>query len=94
MADENDFGQVTVSWGASTLDSDGGQLTGLTGYTVFRSKGSTNSFQPVATVDASTRQYVDSGLEELTTYYYTVSAADDAGNESARAQSPACPGSD
>ena len=74
VADENDFGQVTVSWNASTLDSDGGQLTGLTGYTVFRSKGSTNSFQPVATVDASTRQYVDSGLEELTTYYYTVSA--------------------
>ena len=87
VADENDFGQVTVSWGASTLDSDGGQLTGLTGYTVFRSKGSTNSFQPVATVDATTRQYVDTGLEELTTYYYTVSAADDSGNESARAQS-------
>ena len=87
VADENDFGQVTVSWNASTLDSDGGQLTGLTGYTVFRSKGSTNSFQPVATVDATTRQYVDTGLEELTTYYYTVSAADDSGNESARAQS-------
>ena len=84
VADENDFGQVTVSWNASTLDSDGGQLTGLTGYTVFRSKGSTNSFQPVATVDANTRQYVDTGLEELTTYYYTVSAGDEAGNESAR----------
>jgi len=85
LADEADFGRVTVSWGASTLDVGGGQLTGLSNYTVFRSKGSTNSFQPVASLDANTRQFVDTGLEELTTYFYTVTAVDEAGNESARA---------
>ncbi|MFT5373583.1 MAG: fibronectin type 3 domain-containing protein [Candidatus Latescibacterota bacterium] len=85
LADEVDFGRVTVSWGASTLDVGGGQLTGLANYTVFRSKGSTNSFQPVASLDANTRQLVDAGLEPLTTYFYTVIAVDDAGNESARA---------
>ena len=85
LADDADFGQITVSWGASTQDVGGGQLTGLANYTVFRSKGSTNSFQPVASLDVNTRQFVDTGLEPLTTYFYTVTAIDEAGNESARA---------
>ena len=36
LADDADFGQITVSWGASTQDVGGGQLTGLANYTVFR----------------------------------------------------------
>ncbi len=85
VADEVNFGQITVSWNASTQDANGGQLTGLANYTVFRSKGSTNSFVPISIVDSATRQFVDSGLEALTDYFYTVTAIDEGGNESARA---------
>ena len=60
-------------------------MTGLNGYMVVRSEGSTNSFQRVAEVSIETREYIDSELNPLTTYYYTVSAFDGAGNESARA---------
>jgi titin len=85
VADEAIFGQITVRWNASTLDADGGQLTDLTGYILFRSKGTTNSFVPINTVDALTRQFVDAGLEESTTYFYTVTAVDGSSNESGRA---------
>ena len=85
IADKNDFGRITITWAGSNQDSDGGQLTGLNGYMVFRSEGSTNSFQRVAEVSIETREYIDSELNPLTTYYYTVSAFDGAGNESARA---------
>ena len=85
IADKDDFGQITLTWAGSTQDSDGGQLTGLKGYSVFRSEGSTNSFQRVAEVSLDVREYVDLELSQLTTYFYTVSALDGAGNESARA---------
>jgi Fibronectin type III domain. len=84
IAYKNDFGRITVTWAGSTQDSDGSQLTGVDRYTVFRSEGSTNSFQRVAEVLVGTREYIDSELTPLTTYYYTVSALDGAGNESAR----------
>ncbi|NKB71779.1 MAG: hypothetical protein GKR89_32285, partial [Candidatus Latescibacteria bacterium] len=38
VADESDFGRVTVRWSGSIRDSDGGELTGLAGYVVFRSE--------------------------------------------------------
>ena len=84
IADEVVFGQVAIRWSAPTKDADGGDVTDLASYAVFRSKASTNSFQFVATVDADTREYVDTGLEELTAYYYAVSASDEIGNESVR----------
>ena len=85
IADRDDYSRITLTWAGSTQDSDGGQLTGLNGYSVFRSEGSTNSFQRVAEVASDVREYVDFGLNQLTTYYYTVSALDVAQNESARA---------
>ena len=84
IADEDAFGQVSISWSAPSKDADGGDMAGLASYTVFRSKGSTNAFQSIATVGVETREYMDTGLEELTTYYYAVSASDEIGNESAR----------
>ncbi|MEE3258974.1 MAG: hypothetical protein VX293_07170, partial [Candidatus Latescibacterota bacterium] len=84
-ADEVDFSRVVVRWSPSVRDADGGDLTGLASYVVFRSKGTANSFVPVATLNATAREYVDPSLEELTTYFYTVTALDDAGNESVRA---------
>ncbi len=87
VPDETDFGRVIVRWSPSVRDADGGDLTGLAGYVVFRSKGTASSFVPVDTLGAEAREYVDTSLEELTTYFYTVSAIDDSGNESARASS-------
>ena len=82
VPDEEDFGRAVVTWSPAVQDADGGDLTGLEGYVVFRSKGSTNSFVPVDTLSADTREFADTGLEPLTTYVYTVSAFDAAGNES------------
>ena len=87
VADESEFGRVSVTWNAPLVDDDGGELTGLSGYQVFRSQGTTDSFVQVAAV--SEARYADSGLEESTTYYYTVSAVDGSGNESGRAGSGA-----
>ena len=83
VADESEFGRVSVTWNAPLVDDDGGELTGLSGYQVFRSQGTTDSFVQVAAVSES--RYADTGLEESTTYYYTVSAVDGSGNESGRA---------
>ena len=87
VPDEVDFGRVVVRWSAPAKDADGGDLTGLSGYVVFRSEGGTSSFVPVETLAAEEREYADTGLEPLTTYFYTVIALDEAGNESRRAAS-------
>lgn len=62
--------QLTVTWSASTDN------VGVVGYHVFR-----NGTQVATTTTAS---YQDSGLTANTTYSYTVSAFDAAGNESAQ----------
>ena len=50
VADESEFGRVSVTWNAPLVDDDGGELTGLSGYQVFRSQGTTDSFVQVAAV--------------------------------------------
>ena len=85
VPDEVEFGRVVVSWNAPTQDEGGGELTGLAGYVVYRSEGNASSFVPVDSLAADVRESADTGLGPLTTYYYTVLAYDDAGNESNRA---------
>ena len=82
VADEVDIGRITVRWSPVAQDVDGGELTGLAGYIVYRSEGSNSSFVPINSVGADTREYVDTGLQALTTYAYRVLAFDEAGNES------------
>ena len=82
VPDESDFGRITLNWSASTTDSDGGDLTDLASYIILRSKNSAAAVVPVDTVDASVTQFVDSGLDEATTYFYALSAVDEAGNTS------------
>ena len=60
----------------------GGELTGLSGFTVYRSEGVSGSLVAVATLGAEAREYVDEGLRSLTEYGYAVSAFDGGGNES------------
>jgi hypothetical protein len=63
--------EIDLNWAASTT-------SGVTGYHVFRNGGS----QPIATLDAATTAYADTGLNAGTTYTYTVTAFD-ANGESA-----------
>ena len=76
--------RITVRWSAPTTDADGGELTGLSGFTVYRSEGVPGSLVAVASLGAEAREYVDEGLRSLTEYGYAVSAFDAGGNESAQ----------
>ena len=62
--------QINLSWTASTDN------VAVTGYKVFRNGGTT----PIATIGGTS--YSDTGLSASTTYNYTVSAFDAAGNSS------------
>ena len=68
--------RITVRWSAPTTDADGGELTGLSGFTVYRSEGVSGSLASVAVLGAEARAYVDEGLRSLTEYGYAVSAFD------------------
>ena len=68
--------QITLSWASSTDPNVPGQVTsGVAGYQVFRNGNA------IATTTATS--YTDTGLTASTTYSYTVSAIDAAGNVSA-----------
>lgn len=72
--------QINLSWTASTDD------IGVTGYKIYRCAGSACS--PTTQIATSTtNSYSNTGLTASTTYTYTVSAYDAAGNESAQSTS-------
>jgi len=68
-------GTVTLSWVPNT-ESD------LAGYKVYRATASGGYGSPIATVPAGTSQYVSSGLAKGFTYFFVITAYDEAGNES------------
>lgn len=68
-------GSVTLSW-VPNSESD------LAGYKVYRATASGGYGAPVATVPAGTSQYVSSGLAKGFTYFFVITAYDEAGNES------------
>ncbi|NOS78358.1 MAG: fibronectin type III domain-containing protein [Nitrospira sp.] len=68
-------GTVTLSW-VPNSESD------LAGYKVYRATASGGYGAPVATVPAGTSQYVSSGLAKGFTYFFVITAYDQAGNES------------
>jgi fibronectin type 3 domain-containing protein len=75
---------VSLSWTGSRLDQGGGELTGLTEYIVFRSKGTSSALAALDTIDASSTTYADTALQAATTYYYAISSLDGSGNVSPR----------
>ena len=77
-----DYGQVTLSWTVSA---------GATGYTVKRSLTSGGPYIVMASNLVGTN-YLDAGLTNLTTYYYVVSALNDAGESANSAQVSGTPG--
>lgn len=68
-------GSVTLSWSANS-ESD------LAGYKVYRATNSGGYGAPIATLTAGTTQYVSSGLAKGFTYFFVITAYDQAGNES------------
>ncbi|MSR82275.1 MAG: hypothetical protein EXS58_05040, partial [Candidatus Latescibacteria bacterium] len=67
---------VALRWSAPSRDADGGLLTGLNFYVVYRSKGDGEGLVPVDTVGLEVREYRDVGLEGGAVYYYAVSGVD------------------
>jgi parallel beta-helix repeat protein len=63
---------ISLEWNANT-DYD------LVGYQLFRSLGPTSKYGMVRTEPPTDLTYTDTGLNELTTYYYKLKAVDDVG---------------
>ena len=80
--------RVELTWSAPLLDRTGGPLTGLATYIIFRSKGTANTPVPIETLVATQNSYVDTDVEEATTYFYSVQALDASNNRSPRTNSP------
>ena len=85
--DDNNFRSVALTWTPPTQDSNGGEITGLVSYRVFRSRETSNSFVLLATIPSAQAAYQDTSVEFLTRYFYTVSAVDGAGNVGPRSSS-------
>jgi parallel beta-helix repeat protein len=66
-----------LTWEPNTEDD-------LEGYNIYRRKISEPKSwgKPIGTVKKTTEQFIDTGLEELTTYYYVITAFDEVPNES------------
>lgn len=84
---DNNFRSVSLTWTPPTQDSNGGEITGLVSYQVFRSRETSNSFVLLATIPATQATYQDTSVEFLTRYFYTISAVDGAGNVGPRSSS-------
>ncbi|BFU93628.1 MAG: hypothetical protein NTNFB02_03500 [Nitrospira sp.] len=69
-------GSATLTWQPNTEPD-------LAGYKVYRATSSGGYGAPIATLQGNTTQYVSSGLQQGTTYFFVVTAYDRAGNESA-----------
>ena len=75
---------IELRWDAPIRDADGGLLTGLARYVIYRADSSNTVPTEFTTVDAAHQMYLDTGLANRTTYRYQITAIDDEGNESAR----------
>jgi fibronectin type 3 domain-containing protein len=85
--DENDLKLISISWTAPDRDSGGGELTGLSTYRVFRSRESTSSFVLLGEIPATSESFQDSTIDQLTVYFYAISAVDGGGNVGPRSSS-------
>ena len=74
---------VELRWNAPKTDANNRDLTGLTGYVIYRG-ASGDGLTELVRVDAAERRYFDRDVEENTAYTYQITAIDAHGNESAR----------
>ena len=82
--DDNNFQRVVLNWTPPSRDSNGGELTGLASYQIFRSRETNASFALLASVQNGVATYQDTAVDLLTRYFYAISAVDSAGNTGPR----------
>jgi fibronectin type 3 domain-containing protein len=72
---------VTATGSTNTITVSWNQVSGATGYRVYRSNFSGGTYSQIAsvTVPINSFSYTDTGLSPSTTYYYKVSASNSAG---------------
>ena len=75
---------IELSWDAPIRDANGGALTGLARFVIYRADSSNTVPIELTTVDATHQMYQDTGLANRTIYRYQISAIDNEGNESVR----------
>ena len=73
---------IRLSWRASRYDADGGELTGLWGYVIFRASSGSSERAAVDTVSWERTEYVDGDLAAAVVYTYALMAVDGSGNGS------------
>ena len=73
---------IRLSWRAPRYDADGAELTGLSGYVIFRSSSGLSERAAVDTVSAARTEYVDEDVESAVVYTYALMAVDGSGNGS------------
>ena len=81
VADDSETGRVVVRWTLPRTDADGGPLTGLSGFVLFRAEGD-QGYVPIDTPAADAQSYADDGLKALTRYGYRILSFDSKGNKS------------
>ena len=74
---------IELTWIAPIKDANGGELTGLAKYRIYRAAGTGSAgFQLIAAVDSTLNEYRDTGLDQSSTYSYRMTAVDGHDNES------------
>ena len=68
--------------GTAGLSWDGNGETDLSGYKVYKGTSSGTYGAPVATLPKTTTSYTVTGLQTGTTYFFAITAYDNAGNDS------------
>ena len=75
-------GSATLSWTAPTTNTDGSQLTNLSGFAINYGTSATNLNQQITISNASTTSYTVTGLATGTWYFTIITLASD-GTQSA-----------
>ena len=75
---------IELIWDAPIRDANGGALTGLARFVIYRADPSSDVLTVLTTVDETYRGYRDTGLQNRTTYRYQISAIDHHGHEGPR----------
>ncbi len=79
-------GEVILGWTPPSTDATGSDLTGLSGFRIYRSEGTPDAFALLVDTTSVVTSFVDKDVKGGTQYFYAVSALDPPGNESARSE--------
>ena len=76
--------EATLTWTPPTQNTDGSALTDLAGYRIYYGTASgTYTLGPIDVADPTAVEYVVTGLNNDTTYYFVATSYNSAGTESA-----------